>query len=65
MGLKCQDSIIIIQHNSRTIIAESIGAQNITALAKRDQTRPKRDAFVGMLPPKLAFYYEDVLYYLI
>lgn len=46
--------IIIIQHNSRTIIAESIGAQNITALAKRDQTRPKRDTFVGMLPPKLA-----------
>ncbi len=36
------------------IIAESTGAQNITALARRDQGRPKRDAFVGMLPPKLA-----------
>jgi len=36
------------------IIAESIGAQNITAYTKRDQGRPKRDAFVGMLPPKLA-----------
>ncbi len=36
------------------IVAESIGTQNITALAKRDQGRPKRDAFVGMLPPKLA-----------
>ncbi len=36
------------------IVAESTGAQNITALAKRDQARPKRDAFVGMLPPKLA-----------
>lgn len=36
------------------IIAESTGAQHITALARRDQGRPKRDAFVGMLPPKLA-----------
>jgi len=36
------------------IVAESTGAQNITAYAKRDQERPKRDAFVGMLPPKLA-----------
>ncbi len=32
----------------------SIGTQNITAYAKRDQVRPARDAFVGMLPPKLA-----------
>ncbi len=32
----------------------SIGTQNITAYAKRDQARPARDAFVGMLPPKLA-----------
>ena len=35
-------------------IASSIGAQNITSYAKRDQARPARDAFVGMLPPKLA-----------
>lgn len=35
-------------------VAESVGAQNITAYAKRDQARPARDAFVGMLPPKLA-----------
>ena len=35
-------------------ISESIGTQNITAYAKRDQARPARDAFVGMLPPKLA-----------
>lgn len=39
---------------NRVIIAESTGAQNITAYANRDQKRPKRDAFVGMLPPKLA-----------
>ncbi|NLA42668.1 methyltransferase domain-containing protein [Candidatus Saccharibacteria bacterium] len=46
--------LIIAQDSSRTLVAESTGAQNITALAKRDQGRPKRDAFVGMLPPKLA-----------
>ena len=32
----------------------SLGAQNITAYARRDQARPFRDARVGMLPPKLA-----------
>ena len=36
------------------IIAESRGVQNITAYTRRDRHRPKRDAFVGMLPPKLA-----------
>ena len=36
------------------ITAISIGAQNITSYARRDQARPARDAFVGMLPPKLA-----------
>ena len=35
-------------------LAISIGTQNITAYAKRDRERPARDAFVGMLPPKLA-----------
>lgn len=46
--------IIIIIGKKTTLLTESIGAQNITALARRDQERPKRDAFVGMLPPKLA-----------
>ncbi|HET8883961.1 MAG TPA: DNA methyltransferase [Candidatus Saccharimonadales bacterium] len=46
--------IVVRSPNGRVIVAESTGAQNITALAKRDQERPKRDAFVGMLPPKLA-----------
>ncbi len=46
--------VIITQQGRRTLIAESLGAQNITALSKRDQGRPKRDAFIGMLPPKLA-----------
>ncbi len=46
--------LIIAGSGIQIIIAESTGAQNISALAKRDQGRPKRDAFVGMLPPKLA-----------
>lgn len=47
--------LLIVQNKQgRVLVAESVGAQNITALAKRDQGRPKRDAFVGMLPPKLA-----------
>lgn len=46
--------IAIRARDGRVIIAESIGTQNITAYALRDQKRPKRDAFVGMLPPKLA-----------
>lgn len=45
---------IIRGKNGKITIAESTGAQNITAYTKRDQERPKRDAFVGMLPPKLA-----------
>jgi len=46
--------LIVRAADGRVYVAESAGAQNITALARRDQGRPKRDAFVGMLPPKLA-----------
>jgi len=46
--------LLIVIGKRESYITESIGAQNITALAARDQGRPKRDAFVGMLPPKLA-----------
>lgn len=55
LGLSPQKvELLIIKGRNSTIVAESIGTQNITALAKRDQGRPRRDAFVGMLPPKLA-----------
>lgn len=46
--------ILVAYGNDGVVIAESLGTQNITALAARDQARPKTDAFVGMLPPKLA-----------
>lgn len=46
--------LVVRSRNGKVVIAESVGAQNITAYTRRDQERPKRDAFVGMLPPKLA-----------
>lgn len=46
--------LIVRARSGRVVIAESIGTQNISAYAARDQGRPMRDAFVGMLPPKLA-----------
>jgi tRNA (guanine10-N2)-dimethyltransferase len=46
--------IVVKNRSGKIVVAESRGAQNITAFALRDQERPKRDAFVGMLPPKLA-----------
>lgn len=49
-----KELLVVRSRDGKVIIAESIGAQNITAYALRDQKRPKRDAFVGMLPPKLA-----------
>jgi tRNA (guanine10-N2)-dimethyltransferase len=57
LGLSPSKVELLIIRNGESgdiIVAESSGAQNITALARRDQGRPKRDAFVGMLPPKLA-----------
>jgi len=46
--------LLLIRHESSIIVAQTVAVQDITAYAKRDQERPKRDAFVGMLPPKLA-----------
>jgi tRNA G10 N-methylase Trm11 len=46
--------LVIRASDGRVLVAESTGAQNITAYTRRDQNRPKRDPFVGMLPPKLA-----------
>lgn len=46
--------LIAVQNGKKTILGQTIAEQDIEAYAKRDQERPKRDAFVGMLPPKLA-----------
>lgn len=46
--------LLLIRHEADIIVGRTVAVQDITAYAKRDQERPKRDAFVGMLPPKLA-----------
>jgi tRNA G10 N-methylase Trm11 len=46
--------LLLIADDDRTILAQTLFVQDIEAYAARDQARPKRDARVGMLPPKLA-----------
>lgn len=46
--------LVILRDGNNTLLAQTINVQDITAYANRDQARPKRDARVGMLPPKLA-----------
>ncbi|HSX17153.1 MAG TPA: DNA methyltransferase [Patescibacteria group bacterium] len=46
--------LLFIQDRNSTWLARTTDVQNINAYAARDQHRPKRDARVGMLPPKLA-----------
>ncbi len=46
--------LVLVRHESKTILARTVAEQDITAYTVRDRGRPKRDAFVGMLPPKLA-----------
>ncbi len=46
---------LLLLVNGETIqLAQTVAIQNIDAYTRRDRERPKRDAFVGMLPPKLA-----------
>lgn len=46
--------LLIVKDGADVILAQTTAVQDIDAYAKRDFDRPKRDAFVGMLPPKLA-----------
>lgn len=46
--------LLTIKDGDDVIVAQTTAVQDIDAYAKRDHGRPKRDAFVGMLPPKLA-----------
>ena len=46
--------LLIIKDGANVILAQTTAVQNIDEYAARDHGRPKRDAFVGMLPPKLA-----------
>lgn len=46
--------LVLVKSESGTILGQTVFIQDIEAYTKRDQARPKRDAKVGMLPPKLA-----------
>lgn len=46
--------LLLIRSGNKTYVAQTMAIQDINAYAARDQKRPKRDARVGMLPPKLA-----------
>jgi tRNA G10 N-methylase Trm11 len=46
--------LLLVKHGSKTQLARTTWVQDVDAYAKRDFGRPHRDAFVGMLPPKLA-----------
>lgn len=46
--------LLLVRNGADIVVGRTTNIQDINAYAKRDQERPKRDAFVGMLPPKLA-----------
>lgn len=46
--------LCIATSDNRTVIAQTVAVQDIDSYTLRDRGRPKRDARVGMLPPKLA-----------
>lgn len=46
--------LLIVRDGNGVWLAQTTTVQDINAYARRDQNRPKRDARVGMLPPKLA-----------
>ncbi|MFZ1483922.1 MAG: hypothetical protein WAS36_02825, partial [Candidatus Saccharimonadales bacterium] len=46
--------VLLIADGAKTIIAVTTSVQDIDSYTLRDRGRPKRDARVGMLPPKLA-----------
>ncbi len=46
--------LVFVRSGNSTIVAQTTNVQDIDAYTLRDRGRPKRDARVGMLPPKLA-----------
>lgn len=46
--------LVFVRDGDSTIVAQTVKVQDISSYTRRDRNRPKRDARVGMLPPKLA-----------
>lgn len=48
------EMVLVKSREGITYLCETVAVQDINAYTFRDRSRPKRDTFVGMLPPKLA-----------
>ena len=46
--------LVFVSDGRQTICAQTVAEQDLESYTRRDRERPKRDARVGMLPPKLA-----------
>ena len=46
--------LVFVKAGTQTYVAQTVKVQDIASYTRRDRERPKRDAKVGMLPPKLA-----------
>ena len=46
--------LVLIRSGQKTVLAQTLSIQDIESYGLRDYGRPKRDARIGMLPPKLA-----------
>lgn len=46
--------LLLVRSGDKTLLAQTVSVQDIASYTIRDRERPKRDARVGMLPPKLA-----------
>lgn len=46
--------LLVVANGAETVVARTTSVQDIDSYTLRDRERPKRDARVGMLPPKLA-----------
>jgi len=46
--------LVLIKDEHQTLLCQTVKEQDIESYTHRDRNRPKRDAKVGMLPPKLA-----------
>ncbi len=46
--------LVFVKDGSQTLVAQTVKVQDIASYTHRDRDRPRRDAKVGMLPPKLA-----------
>lgn len=52
--LKDQTDFVIVLYQNKTMVGRTIAVQDFKEFSRRDYGRPQRDAFSGMLPPKVA-----------